>query len=74
MDLNVLKAVDYVPEQVEVAKLQVFDIEIRPLSNLDSYYPDNDRNLRSENQLRIKLYIAPGKRLDKFQSCYRNDL
>ena len=34
MDLDVLKAVDYIPEQVEVAKLQGFDIEIRPLSNL----------------------------------------
>jgi len=34
MDLDILKAVDYIPEQVEVARLQGFDIQIRPLANL----------------------------------------
>lgn len=34
MDLGVLKAVDYIPEQVEVARLYGFDIEIAPLANL----------------------------------------
>lgn len=34
MNLDVLKEVDLVPEQFEVAKLNGFDIEIRPLANL----------------------------------------
>lgn len=34
MDLEVLRAVDYVPQQVEVAKLSGFDIVIGPLANL----------------------------------------
>ena len=34
MDLEVLRAVDYVPEQVEVVKLSGFDIVIGPLANL----------------------------------------
>jgi hypothetical protein len=34
MNLEVLKEVDLVPEQIEVAKLSGFDIQIRPLANL----------------------------------------
>lgn len=34
MDLEVLKAVDYVPEQVEVARLYGYDIVVAPLANL----------------------------------------
>lgn len=34
MNLEVLKRVDYVPQEVHVARLYGFDIEIRPLSNL----------------------------------------
>jgi len=34
MDLEVLRAVDYIPEKVEVSKLSGFDIVIGPLANL----------------------------------------
>jgi hypothetical protein len=34
MSLDVLKEVDLVPDRVEVARLQGFDIRIRPLANL----------------------------------------
>ncbi len=34
MDLDILKAVDYIPKQVETAILQGYDIQIRPLANL----------------------------------------
>ena len=34
MNLNVLKEADLIPEQHEVAKLNGFDIQIRPLANL----------------------------------------
>lgn len=34
MNLDILKAVDYIPKQVEAAILQGYDIKIRPLANL----------------------------------------
>ncbi len=34
MNLDILKAVDYIPKQVETAILQGYDIRIRPLANL----------------------------------------
>ena len=34
MNLEILKRFDYVPEQVEVAELNGFDITVRPLANL----------------------------------------
>ena len=34
MNLEVLKKVDYAPQEVHVARLYGFDIQIRPLSNL----------------------------------------
>lgn len=34
MNLEILKKVDYVPEEIHVARLYGFDIRIRPLSNL----------------------------------------
>lgn len=34
INLDVLKKVDYIPSQVEVARLHGFDIRIRPLANL----------------------------------------
>ena len=34
MDLDVLKAVDYIPQKVEVARLSGYDIVISPLANL----------------------------------------
>ena len=36
MDIDVLQAVDYHPQQIEVAKLNGFDIQIGPLANLVS--------------------------------------